>query len=106
MNAVFDLRWKADRRATEAWQAAHPGNDLVWPDHADMVTWLLERDAILRAAAQDALSLIELQPHGFTGLNHEIPWFMHGGISHGENRPDCLACQTEAALRAALGDER
>lgn len=39
----FDLRWKADRRATEMWQRAHPGNDLVWPDHADMVVWLLEQ---------------------------------------------------------------
>jgi hypothetical protein len=43
---VFDLRWQADMRAIKLWQAAHPGNDLVWPDHADLVVWLLEqRDA-------------------------------------------------------------
>ena len=41
LRATFDLRWKADMRAIKRWQAAHPGNDLVWPDHADMVVWLL-----------------------------------------------------------------
>lgn len=39
----FDLRWDADMRAIKRWQAAHPGNDLVWPDHADLVVWLLEK---------------------------------------------------------------
>ena len=41
MQATFDLRWKADQRAIKRWQEAHPGNDLTWPDHADMVVWLL-----------------------------------------------------------------
>jgi len=46
---TFDLRWKADMRAIKMWQAAHPGNDLVWPDHADMVVWLLgEVDRLLK----------------------------------------------------------
>ncbi len=40
---TFDLRWKADMRAIKRWQAAHPGNDLVWPDHADLVVWLMEQ---------------------------------------------------------------
>jgi hypothetical protein len=39
----FLIRWKADMRAIDRWQAAHPGNDLVWPDHADLVVWLLEQ---------------------------------------------------------------
>jgi hypothetical protein len=39
--ATFDLRWKADMRAIKRWQAAHPGNELVWPDHADLVVWLM-----------------------------------------------------------------
>lgn len=43
MQATFDLRWEADQRAIKRWQAAHPGNDLVWPDHADLVVWLLEQ---------------------------------------------------------------
>lgn len=43
LDATFDLRWKADMRAIKRWQEAHPGNDLTWPDHADMVVWLLEQ---------------------------------------------------------------
>ena len=41
LEAIFDLRWKAHMRAIERWQKAHPGNDLVWPDHADLCVWLL-----------------------------------------------------------------
>lgn len=45
LEQTFELRWAADMRAIERWQAAHPGNDLRWPDHADLVVWLLsERD--------------------------------------------------------------
>lgn len=43
LRATFDLRWKADQRAIKRWQKAHPGNDLVWPDHADLVVWLMEQ---------------------------------------------------------------
>lgn len=39
----FDLRWKADTRARERWQIAHPDRPLTWPDHADMVIWLSEQ---------------------------------------------------------------
>lgn len=42
MRASADLRWKADMRAIERWHAA--GNpELVWPDHTDLVVWLLEQ---------------------------------------------------------------
>jgi hypothetical protein len=34
LQRIFDLEWKADQRAIKRWQAAHPGNDLVWPDRA------------------------------------------------------------------------
>ena len=40
---TFDLRWKADQRAIKMWQAAHPAKKNVWPDHADLVVWLLEQ---------------------------------------------------------------
>jgi hypothetical protein len=43
LTAYFNLRWEADMRAIKRWQAAHPGNELTWPDHADMVVWLLEQ---------------------------------------------------------------
>lgn len=40
---TFNLQWQADQRAIKRWQAAHPGNDLTWPDRADMVVWLMEQ---------------------------------------------------------------
>lgn len=40
---TFKLRYDADMRSIKRWQEAHPGNDLVWPDHADLVVWLLEQ---------------------------------------------------------------
>jgi hypothetical protein len=39
----FNLRWNADMRAVKRWRAANPGNELVLPDHADLVVWLLEQ---------------------------------------------------------------
>lgn len=41
---VFDFSWNADRRAQRMWEEAHPDQPLVWPDKADMIVWLLERD--------------------------------------------------------------
>lgn len=37
----FNLRWDADMRAIKRWQAEKPGRDMTWPDHADLVVWLL-----------------------------------------------------------------
>lgn len=55
LQASFDLRWKADMRAIRRWQEAGPGRDLTWPDHADLVVWLLERDDDLRLVARGVL---------------------------------------------------
>jgi len=49
LEAVFDHRWEADMRAIKMWQEAHPGNDDVWPDHADLVCWLMAVNQKLRA---------------------------------------------------------
>ena len=43
LQLTFDLRWKADQRAIKRWQTAHPGTDLTWPDHADLVVWLMDQ---------------------------------------------------------------
>lgn len=43
LEAIFDLRWKADMRAIERWREGHPERSRVMPDHADMVVWLLEQ---------------------------------------------------------------
>lgn len=55
--ALFDLRWRADQRAIKRWQEAHPermaeSEGGMWPDHADMVVWLMERVAVLEAGLQ------------------------------------------------------
>ena len=50
LQQTFDLQWEADMRAVKLWREAHPGNELVLPDRANMVVWLLERlDATLAA---------------------------------------------------------
>src|SRR5882762_6318521 len=43
LNFTFDLQWEADQRAIKSCQAAHPGNDHVWPDRCCMVIWLMEQ---------------------------------------------------------------
>ena len=48
LERTFEIRWQADQRAIKKWQEAHPGNDLVWPDRADMVQWLLSEMDKLR----------------------------------------------------------
>lgn len=48
--ASFELQWKASQRAIKMWQAAHPGNDLVWPDTAKLDVWLMEQLCEIRAA--------------------------------------------------------
>ena len=41
MEQLFDLQHKADRRAVVRWRAANPGKDMVFPDRADLVVWLM-----------------------------------------------------------------
>lgn len=39
--ASFQMHWDADQKGIKLWQEAHPGSDLTWPDHAEMVAWML-----------------------------------------------------------------
>lgn len=64
LRATFDLQWAADQRAIKAWQEAHPGNDLVWPDRADMVVWLMEELEQARGLAAHYM-LLMTQADGF-----------------------------------------
>jgi hypothetical protein len=59
LQATFDLRWKADMRAIKTWQAAHPGNELVWPDHADLCTWLAEERDSWRTKAEGLAAALD-----------------------------------------------
>lgn len=43
MRLLFELRRKADQRAITRWQADDPGRALVWPDHTDLVVFLLKK---------------------------------------------------------------
>jgi hypothetical protein len=43
LQSTFDLQWKATLRGIQMWRAAHPGKEHVWPDHADLVVWLMEQ---------------------------------------------------------------
>lgn len=44
LERTFDLRWKADMRAIEGWRADDADRrKLVFPNHTDIVIWLLER---------------------------------------------------------------
>jgi hypothetical protein len=54
MKASFDLRWRADMRAIKAWQT-QTGRTEVWPDHVDLVVWLLERCDAQAAQIADLL---------------------------------------------------
>lgn len=51
LERYFDLRRSADMRAIKRWQAAGPNRELTWPDHADLVVWLLEENEKLRVLA-------------------------------------------------------
>lgn len=46
---TLDAVIEADERAVDLWRAAHPGNELVIPDRGQLVGWLLEQNAALRA---------------------------------------------------------
>jgi len=41
LQTLFSMRWNADMRAIKMWQEAAPGRDLTWPDHTDLLVWLL-----------------------------------------------------------------
>lgn len=56
---TFDLRWKADMRAVKMWREAHPGNELVIPDHADMVTWMLEQQSAIDAETKGLRRILD-----------------------------------------------
>lgn len=53
LNQSADLRSTADLRAIKRWQDA-TGRSMTWPDHADLVVWLLERLEKAEAHEQEA----------------------------------------------------
>lgn len=53
LHDTIDAVIEADERAVDLWRAAHPGNEVVIPDRAKLVGWLLEQNAALRQALED-----------------------------------------------------
>ena len=56
MNRIFDLRHKADMRAIKKWHQAG-GDSLTWPDHADLVCFLM----LLIEKSQPVLGIAKLK---------------------------------------------
>lgn len=52
LQATVEIHQEADARAIRQWQAAHPGNDARWPDHADLCVWLMEENERLKVAGK------------------------------------------------------
>ena len=50
LRGTLDAVIEADGRAADLWRAAHPGKELVIPDRAKLVGWLLEQNAALKTA--------------------------------------------------------
>lgn len=48
LRGTLDAVIEADGRAADLWRTAHPGKELVIPDRAKLVGWLLEQNAALR----------------------------------------------------------
>lgn len=48
LRGTLDAVIEADGRAADLWRAAHPGKELVIPDRAKLVGWLLAENAALQ----------------------------------------------------------
>ena len=117
VNEVFQMRWDADMRAVDRWRLANPGNDLVLPDHADLVLFLAAERDVLAAQLADALDRIArlegalaniaeenvLRPIGKVWRKDGHP-SKHDTCKHGAAMyDDCGPC-IAAYARAALED--
>lgn len=88
---TFNLRWKADRRATERWRSQDPEHrSLTIPDHADLCVWLLEQLTARDPSIAPPAILIDDEwlhvspPVSFResgtvtdGLRMKWPWWLH-----------------------------
>lgn len=41
-DSAFEMYWKGNRRATELYNAAHPGSEGTLPDQGKMIDWLCD----------------------------------------------------------------
>lgn len=60
----FEIHWNCSQRAIKEWQKNHPGNDLVWPDQARLMVWLMEQIAFAKTALSFADEQLNLSERG------------------------------------------
>ena len=83
----FDVRWAADMAAIAYWRAARPDRALIWPDHADLVVWLL---SVIEGAPV---------PPNITALLAKQEALAHTALHH----PATAMRETAARARDAIG---
>ena len=66
LQQVFDLHWRAQQRGVDNWRKETPGNDLVLPDSAELIFWMLERIDALTAERDKAYA------NGYSDAETEI----------------------------------
>jgi len=87
---IFQRQWDAQMRGVQRWREANPGNDLVLPDHANLIEWLVEQ-----VAERDRLreALVDIQG---------AAWRAQGEFSRPANRVLVgIGERADAALRPA-----
>jgi hypothetical protein len=95
LQQTIELCCKADLRAIKAWQEAHPGNDLVWPDRARLVEWLITENTDLHQRVQQYGVVVEAHKAIF---QHDEVCQLRYGCGECER----LYQQLVAAVNAAL----
>lgn len=63
LQSTFDLQWAAAQRAIREWQAEHPGAENTWPDHKNLLLWLMRK--ITEKSKQPDSEMEEDSPIGF-----------------------------------------
>ena len=97
LEQAFDLRWNADQRAIKRWQEANPGNDLVWPDHADLCVWLLNER--INAPVSDGEARRKALSAAGSWLNG---WAVHAGGCRGGHLCECGLTRIRDEVNRAL----
>lgn len=111
LHDTLDAVIAADERAVDLWRAAHPGKELVVPDRAKLVGWLLEQNAALRKAKEmvelercemmRSMSLAQNQSQQLRADKERLDW-----MASADYWADIAVYRTPQALRAAIDAAR
>lgn len=73
--ATFDALWAAQVRALDLWLQDHPDQEFYFPDHQQLVTWMLGKIAELTAVNDLLTTTLDALPKKLTG--QEVSEFLH-----------------------------